>query len=109
MDPKTQASEQVKKDDDLKKAKDRILLLIRNRQGIVFNEEVKALSSINERGPFDVLPEHANFISIIKENLIIHKKEGSKQEMKIPSGILRVHENRIEVYLEVSVQTETNS
>jgi len=82
--------------------KDTISLVIRNRSGIVLAEEVKALSSLNETGPFDVLPLHENFISIIKDTITIHKQTG-KDEMKISNGIIRVHENQISIFLEVGV------
>lgn len=82
--------------------KDTISVIIRNRKGIVLEEEVKAVTSFNEKGVFDVLPEHANFISIIKDNLTIHKKGGEKKEIKINQGILKVYENEINIYLDIS-------
>lgn len=76
-----------------------IKLTVRNREKMVFEEEVKAISSINKRGVFDILPDHANFISLIKEYLVVHKADGAKHEIKIDNGILRVHENEIKIYI----------
>ncbi|MCL5970225.1 MAG: hypothetical protein M1450_01850 [Patescibacteria group bacterium] len=98
MDPQNQQTEP--KPGVIKK--DTISVVIRNRSGIVLAEEVKALSSLNETGPFDVLPMHENFISIIKDTITIHKKNG-KNEIKISNGIIRVHENQINIFLEVGV------
>lgn len=81
--------------------KDSISVVVRNRQGILLQEDAKAFSSFNEKGVFDVLPEHANFISIIKDSFVIHRKAGDKREMKINQGILRVHENEVHVFLDV--------
>lgn len=76
-----------------------IRVVIRNRENILFDEEITAISSYNEKGLFDVLPLHANFISIIKDALILHKGGKDKQEMKIDGGVLRVHENQVHIYL----------
>lgn len=76
-----------------------IQLLIRQREKILFDGEIKAFTSLNERGTFDVLYEHANFISIINKTYVIHKLDGTKTEMKIDQGIVKVHENKVTVYL----------
>ena len=76
---------------------DSITVTIKNRKGVLVQEEVKAVSSINDKGIFDILPEHANFISIIKDNITLHKKDGSKNEMKISKGVLRVYQNQIHI------------
>lgn len=86
--------------------KDALSVTIRNWGGVVTKEEAKAISSFNESGPFDILPEHANFISIIKDTLIIHKDQGQKNEMKIGRGILRTHSNQVEIYLEIVTKSE---
>jgi len=76
-----------------------ISAVVRNREGIVFEGPVFAVSSINEIGPFDILSDHANFVCTIKDNLIIHQAEDKKQEIKIDTGILSVKANKIEVYI----------
>lgn len=73
--------------------------IIRDREEILFQGKVFAISSTNDVGPFDVLSGHANFISTIKEKLVIHKTKNEKQEMSIDGGVLRVKENKVEIYL----------
>jgi len=74
-------------------------LVIKSKQGIVYSDKVEALSSKNDKGIFDILPEHQNFISVIKENIVIHKKINQNQEMKIENGILRVYKNKVNIYI----------
>ncbi len=74
-------------------------LIVRDRAGIIFEGEVDAISSYNESGPFDVLPLHTNFISLIQKMLSIHRKEKVLQKVRVGSGVLFVHENKVEVYL----------
>lgn len=78
---------------------EKILVTIRSRDKTLFKEEVRAVSSYNERGLFDILPEHSNFISLIKDSIILHKGVSEKQEMKIDNGVVRVFKNEIKIFL----------
>ena len=76
---------------------------IRNMDGTVLEEDASAISSYNEVGLFDVLPMHANFISIIKDKVIIHHGKEAK-EVPIGVGILRVTNNVANIYLGVATE-----
>ncbi|MEK7186094.1 MAG: hypothetical protein AAB675_01910 [Patescibacteria group bacterium] len=76
-----------------------LVLKIQTKEGIAFNEEVSAITSFNDKGIFDVLPQHENFISIIKNQIIIHLLDGKTKEMKIDHGVLMVSENEAQVFL----------
>ncbi len=72
---------------------------IKNKDNETLEEEISAVSSFNERGPFDILPLHENFISVIKDKIILHKKDGSAKEMAIERGVLKISENQVNIYL----------
>lgn len=74
---------------------------IKNKDQTVLEDEIKALSSFNEKGPFDILPLHENFISIIKDKVILHRKDGTSKEIAIERGVLKIIENEIDIYLGV--------
>lgn len=74
---------------------------VRDRTGILFQGTAEALSSYNAKGSFDVLPLHANFISLISQSVTLHLGERFKKEIPIESGILVVRENNVAVYLGV--------
>ena len=76
-----------------------VYVIVRDKETILFEDEARAITSFNEKGIFDVLPLHENFISIIKKSVIIHRKTGQKHEIKIDNGILKVFENKINIYL----------
>lgn len=78
-----------------------LYVTVRSRQGLVFEGELQTLSSYNKIGLFDVLSQHANFISMIKDRLILTKKDGKKMEISMDSGVIMVQENKVEVYLGV--------
>ena len=79
----------------------RLFLTIRNRDEVVFEGTVKALSSWNQVGKFDVLPLHANFIALIEKGLTIHELGGTKKDMEFDMAILHVIQNKVDIYLGV--------
>ena len=75
-------------------------LKIVSREGLVFEGEVSSITSYNEKGKFDVLAQHANFISLIKKGLSIKEIESSQErEISFDNALIRVKENFVEVYL----------
>jgi F0F1-type ATP synthase epsilon subunit len=55
-------------------------LVIRTRQDMLYQGRVKAVSSVNDTGPFDVLAHHAYFISVIQKQITIHEIDGLEVE-----------------------------
>ena len=78
---------------------EKILVIIRDRNTLIFQGQVEAVSSFNDMGPFDVLPRHANFISLIKQAIILHLIDKTEKRIEITSGVMKVRENNLEVYL----------
>lgn len=76
-------------------------LKVRNRGKVLFDDDVKALSSRNDAGAFDILPEHANFISLINRKLIVHKLDGNTHEIPLSNGIIKVKDNAIRCYIDL--------
>lgn len=76
-------------------------LLVRSRDGKIYEGDVQSITSFNEKGMFDVLGQHANFISLIKDKLIIADLNGSRKDIPVNNGLMRVRENNVEVYLGV--------
>jgi F0F1-type ATP synthase epsilon subunit len=78
---------------------DNLTLFVRDRERVLFTGAVRAVSSVNKKGKFDILPKHANFISLVGQTLIVQLPEGGRREIQVDNGILRVVRNKIEVYL----------
>lgn len=74
---------------------------VRSRQGLVFKGELAAITSYNLVGPFDVLPEHTNFVSMIKKNVVLHRADGRAEEINVDSGIIMVEDNTVKVFIGV--------
>lgn len=78
-----------------------VMFYIQDPSQVIFEGKVKAVSTFNEVGIFDVLPLHENFISIIKEAIYIKEVSGGKREIKISQGILKVYRNSVYIFLDV--------
>ena len=76
-------------------------VIVRNPDNRVFTGQAVAVSSVNQKGPFDILPYHENFISIIKDHVTIYLTQEKTQTIPVEKGILKVFENTIEIYLGV--------
>ena len=76
----------------------KIHLTIKNRETTLFEGDTTGVSSINDVGPFDILPMHENFISLIRDKIVIRNKQEAK-ELKIESGLLKVNNNRVDIFL----------
>ncbi len=75
-------------------------VLVINVEKILYKGKAKALSSVNQKGEFDVLPLHSNFISLIYDRLKIFLPDGKEKEFKFNIGVLRVKNNKAEAILE---------
>lgn len=73
----------------------------------LFEGEAISLTSVNEKGIFDILPYHANFISVIKDKIVIKDVTGTERKIEIEKGILRFTGNNVTVFLGIeTLQTD---
>lgn len=67
---------------------------------VYFDGFAKSISAVNETGPFDVLPRHKNFLTLLSPcDLII--RAAIEQKMHISRGVLLVRNNQVTVFLDV--------
>jgi hypothetical protein len=61
-----------------------------------------SISAENATGPFDILPRHHNFISLLSAcDLVIRPAVGSDQKIVISGGIMHVKADQVIVFLDV--------
>lgn len=76
-------------------------LKVLDKSGVVLDTQAQSISAINGKGRFDILPGHTNFISLIQNNVIYIDKDGKENEFKIAQSLLKVVENKVEVFLSI--------
>ncbi len=65
----------------------------------VFAGKVFSVTSVNDKGVFDVLPQHANFVSLINSYIILDEGLPARKELKIDRGVMRVFKDTVDIYL----------
>lgn len=64
-----------------------------------FHGVANSISAENNLGPFDVLPKHANLISLIQDQIIVRTLDGKEFKYQFRRGVLEVIENNVKVFL----------
>ncbi len=80
---------------------------IKEPEKTLFDGFAKAISSVSNRGKFDVLPFHENFISLIQEAITVHK-DGKEESLLIPikTGVLKVQKNVVKILLGIETKAK---
>ena len=68
---------------------------------IYFDGTAKSVSAENETGPFDILPSHHNFMTLLTPSIITVRTERGQEEIRIERGIMHVKANQVVVFLDV--------
>lgn len=68
-------------------------------QLLIFEGKANSVSSKNFAGNFDILPEHANFLTMVDNApIVVRTPDGEKKEFKVPFAIIYTHSNMVNIY-----------
>jgi F0F1-type ATP synthase epsilon subunit len=59
------------------------------------------ISAVNETGPFDILPRHHNFMTLLSPGDIIVRSGEREEKVSITRGIMHVKADEVKVFLDV--------
>lgn len=83
--------------------KETISITIQSPDEVVWKGESEALSSENAEGPFDILPGHANFITLIKNtDVTLHLENKEAQTFSFDQAVLFFHQDVAKIYIHTS-------
>jgi F0F1-type ATP synthase epsilon subunit len=68
---------------------------------VYFDGIATSISAVNDTGPFDILPQHHNFMTLISQGEVIVRTEKSEEKFKIMRGIMHVKADDVVVFLDV--------
>ncbi|MEX0672876.1 MAG: hypothetical protein WDZ82_02985 [Candidatus Paceibacterota bacterium] len=69
---------------------------------ILWEGDATAVSAQNSDGPFDILPGHANYITIcIDSDLTVHLPDSTQKEFKFKRFAIFTHQNTVSIYTEI--------
>lgn len=68
----------------------------------IWEGDALSVSSTNSHGAFDVLPQHANFVTLIKNaDVLVEDARGGKHTFTFRQCVLHVHMNTVNVYADI--------
>ena len=79
-----------------------IKVKISETENVLFEGEVDRISSFNEVGRFDVYPMHANFISLIRQELSLYQKNQKIKEIKLEQAVMKVKQDLVHIFLGIA-------
>lgn len=69
---------------------------------VYYNSEAKSISAENDTGPFDVLPKHHSFITLLNPcEIHIDTMDQGVKRIRIAQGVMHVRDNKVTVFLDV--------
>lgn len=69
---------------------------------VYFDGMAESVSAVNPTGPFDILPKHHNFMTLLSTgDIIVRTAGGGEEKIPITRGIMHVKADEIIVFLDV--------
>lgn len=108
IEEKTEASEKVDaaKEEQKRAVNGKPIMHIRvySPFQVFFDEDAYSMSGVNATGPFDILPHHHNFLSLLGACELIIRPVNTppeEQRIKISGGLMHVKADQVIVFLDV--------
>ena len=71
---------------------------------VYYDEESYSISGENATGPFDILPHHHNFMTLLEPSVLVIKPVESsvrEQKIRISGGLMHVKADKVIVFLDI--------
>ena len=68
---------------------------------VYFDGEAYSVSAVNDTGPFDILPHHHNFMTLLSPCVIVVRGTHGDEQITIQRGIMHVKADQVIVFLDV--------
>jgi F0F1-type ATP synthase epsilon subunit len=71
---------------------------------VYYDEESFSISGINATGPFDILPHHHNFMSLLEPCILTLRpanRAPAEQKIRISGGLMHVKADKVTVFLNI--------
>lgn len=69
---------------------------------VYFDGNATSISAVNDTGPFDILPRHHNFMTLLNTgDIVVRDEQGKEEKVSIQRGIMHVKADEVIVFLDV--------
>lgn len=77
----------------------KLYVVISSPERVEWEGEADAVSSENSIGTFDILPGHANFVTMIEKKPIVIRRRDGRKEYTFNASVIYVRSNNVTVYV----------
>ena len=70
---------------------------VKDPKNELFNRQALSITSANKKGKFDILPFHSNFISLIKDFVIVREENQKMITFPLDTGVLKVNNDKVTI------------
>ena len=82
-------------------ARDELSVKVQTPVSVIWEGAASAVSSVNSVGPFDVLPDHANMVTLVEGVPIRVLTGGQERAFSFARAVISVHENAVSIYADI--------
>ncbi len=68
---------------------------------VLWEGEANSVSSVNSQGTFDILPKHANFVTLVKGEPISVRTEHRERQYSFKNAVIHTDQSRVRIYGDV--------
>ena len=82
------------------KSSDTILVTVQSPDAVVWQGQALLISSANSEGDFDIMPDHARFMTLISGTpLVVNEVDGSNRSFTFDNAVLVFQDNNAKIYV----------
>lgn len=68
---------------------------------VYFEGQADSISAVNQTGPFDILPKHHHFITLLTACDIVVRTRTNEEKIRIQNGLMHVKSDSVVVFLDI--------
>jgi len=96
VDPAT-----VKKKDEVPVDPGMMHIKVYSPYQVYFDDQASSITAKNDTGPFDILPQHHKFLTLLTSGEMVIVTKKGEEKIKISRGVMYVKEDRVTVFLDI--------
>lgn len=74
---------------------------IQTPRSVIYEGQAQAVASEDSRGPFSIVPEHANFLAVVSNTpILLIKEDGSKLSIPVSQAIIHNLKDKVSIYVD---------
>jgi len=68
---------------------------------VYFDEQGESISAVNATGPFDILPQHHRFMTLLSPCEVVIRTQRREEKIRISGGLMHVKADQVTVFLDI--------